>query len=404
MTSSSVASPPRSPFPSARGELAPSLACAAVLLSLLCAACGDDGAEPTGGGSTSAGAGAGGDGGSGGAWAGCPVGSHETDPRVCVATLGAFSEGPSLAFARDHHVTWISTRPSGTYLYAAAGGEDMTTQVRSIERSPIAADGSLGPWETITGDPNTSGPILATTDDTVIFAGGYRGLAQATRTVDVYAIDDAGEMVGPTAGPLMIDTRFHGAGVLVNGWVYATGGVDVTGTSLQTVERAQLGPGTLGAWVADTPMLDRRSHHGLATDGKHLFATGGLERIENDFGNDTPRTDVLRTTVLEDGSLGPWESISTLPEPIAVHSSFVHAGQLYIVSGLHMDSSHFTESVSRATIADDGSLGAWETLPVELPMARGHTHQTPMHQGILYSVAGHDHGMSQIEVFFARFE
>jgi hypothetical protein len=202
----------------------------------------------------------------------------------------------------------------------------------------------------------------------------------------------------------MISSRFHGAGVLIDGWVYATGGVDINGTSLDTVERAQLGQGSIGAWVQDTPMTDRRSHHGLATDGKHLFATGGLERIENDFGNDTPRTDVLRTTVLDDGSLEAWQSISTLPEPIAVHASFVHAGQLYVIGGLEMEGSDFVKTIHRATIGDGGSLGAWETLPVELPMARGHTHQTPMHDGVLYSVAGHDHGMSQVEVFFARFE
>ena len=64
--------------------------------------------------------------------------------------------------------------------------------------------------------------------------------------------------------------------------------------------------------------------------------------------------------------------------------------------------------MQRAPIAEDGTVGAFETMPSELPIVRGHCHQVPMVGPVLYSVAGAaDEGVemkSQAEAFFARFE
>jgi hypothetical protein len=379
-------------------------ACALVLLGSQAIGCGDDPDEAGGGGTggsdktTSTG-----DGGSGGAFPGCPAGSHEASPGVCEATLGNFAETAELANARDHHMTFSAKRPSGTYLYAGGGYLDMTSAVPSIERAQINSDGTLSSWVTLTAQTKTSGAVVGATDDTVVFAGGF-GAIVPSKKVEIFTIDDAGDLAGPTAGPELGIARFHGGGVLLNGWLYASGGLDATQTSSDTVERAKLENGTLGAWIADAPMVDRRSHHGLATDGKFLFATGGLERVDGNFNQDVSRTDVLRAPVNEDGSLGAWESIAQTPVAIAVHSSFVHAGMLYLVGGLDMGPSDFLNTVYRAPVGADGSVGAWETLTPTLPKRRGHTHQTPIVDGFLYSVAGHNNGASQTETYFARFE
>ncbi len=372
------------------------------LLGSTTTGCGDDPATDGGGGAGGSGASTG-DGGAGGAPPVCPVGSHEASPGVCEATLGSFAETSLLSDARDHHMTFSAKRPSGTYLYAGGGYRNMTTAVRSIERATINADGTLSAWTTVTAQTSSSGAVVGATDDTVVFAGGYRSLGPTNR-VEVFSIDDAGDIAGPTPGPEMAVARFHGAGVLVNGWLYATGGLDGTETSTETVERAPFSNGSLGAWITDAPMTDRRSHHGLASDGKFLYATGGLERVDGQFNQDVERTDVLRAAINEDGSLGAWESIAPTPIAIAVHSSFVHAGMLYLVGGLDMGPSKFLETVQRAPIGADGSIGTWETLAATLPQRRGHTHQTPIVDGFLYSVAGHNNGTSQTQTYFARFE
>jgi hypothetical protein len=126
--------------------------------------------------------------------------------------------------------------------------------------------------------------------------------------------------------------------------------------------------------------------------------------LNNQLGNDVPYDSVLRSEIHEDGSLGPWTVAGTLPMPLGVHASFVHAGQLYVVTGLDMASSQFLKIVQRAPLLDDGSVGSWETLASELPLPRGHCHQTPLVDGHLYSVAGTNNLGSQTQAFVAKFE
>jgi hypothetical protein len=352
------------------------------------------------GGETTTGAGGGGTGGGGGA-PGCEVGSHDDGTGTCVATLGEFAATSPIANARDHHVTWAAKRPSGTYLYVAGGALDLMSAVRPIERSKIAEDGSLGVWETLDEEIAVMGPMVVATDDVVVIAGGMR--EGGTANVSVSKIADDGTLAFED-GPELAKSRFHGAAVLVNGRVYATGGLDGLGTSLDTIETATLDGTTLSTWSAERVLPAPVSHHGLATDGHALVVTGGLKRVGNDFANDVFYDGIYRSEIAEDGSLGEWKQIGTTPFPIAVHASFVHAGYLYLMHGLDNDTSQFRKSIERAPLAADGTLGAWETLPVRLPITRGHCHQTPIVDGFIYSVAGTNTGGSQVDAFFAKFE
>ncbi|NUO53540.1 MAG: hypothetical protein HOV80_32210, partial [Polyangiaceae bacterium] len=230
-------------------------ACALILLGSTTVACGDDPEESGGGGSGGSDATTSttstGDGGSGGGPLGCPAGSHEVSPGVCEATLGNFAETSELTDARDHHMTFSVKRTSGTYLYAGGGYRNMADAVPSIERATIQSDGTLSPWVTLTAETTTAGAVVGNTDDTVVFAGGF-GVVAPTKHVEIFTIDDAGDLTGPTAGPDLSIARFHGGGLLLNGWLYTTGGLDQSQTSSETVERAKLENGTLGAWIQDT--------------------------------------------------------------------------------------------------------------------------------------------------------
>jgi len=372
-----------------------------LLASSFASGCDEESLDPTGGGGATGG---GGEGGSGGAPPGCPVGSHDDGTGACIAALGQFQTGPELTARRDHHMTWAAKSASGTFLYAAGGVEDQSAAVTSIERAAIAEDGSLGAWETLAVSTDASGAVIVATDELVVLAGGFRGNNPATKTVDIMTIAGDGTLSDPVDGPFMSAGRFHGAGVLVNGFIYAVGGQDGGGSSLSSVERSSLTGTTLSAWTLDTPMPEERSHQGLATDGEALYVTGGLKRVDGDFENDLPYDTVLRSVIGEDGALADWESLGQLPVALGIHSSFMHAGQLYIIGGLELEVSKFVKRIHRAPVAAEGALGAWEELSVELPKSRGHSHQTPMVNGFLYSVGGFNNLGSQPESYFAKFE
>lgn len=283
----------------------------------------------------------------------------------------------------------------------------MQTAVPSIERAAIADDGSLGPWETLGPELPAMGPMVVATDARVFFAGGIRsgGVSVASEST---AIASDGSLGAIESGPAMNEGRFHGAAVLHEGFIYASGDLDSTGTSLATIERIAFDDeaGAQGSWVLEAEaMPEPRSHHGLAVHEGWLYVTGGLTRIENDFANDVSYATVLRSKLGADGSIGPFVVEGELPTDLAVHASFVHAGQLYVVGGLHTSpTTAFTGVLRRAEIADDGSLGPWTELSTALPIARGHCHQTPIVGGYLYSVAGTNTGGSQTQAFVARFE
>lgn len=365
--------------------------------------CGDDDPSATGGGGAAGGAGAAaGGGGDDGGGAPCPVGSHDPGDGTCEATLGAFAETSAIADARDHHVTWAASTPAGRFLYVAAGAVNMTTAVTSVERAAIAADGSLSPWEKLPSSFAAAGPMVAGTEGRVFFAGGMRAGGNSPQSESAAILDD-GAIGGMEPGPALHVPRFHGAAVIHDGWLYATGGIDATGTSTAVVERVAISAsGFTGDWIAEPEELpESRSHHGLAVHDGSLYLTGGLTRVDNMFNQDVPYDTVLRATIEPDGSLSAWSVAGAMPAPIAVHASFVHAGHLYVVGGLDQNTLQFLDTIGRAPLDD---LNAWELVPSTLPLSRGHCHQTPLVDGVLYSVAGTNDAGSQTAAFFARFE
>jgi hypothetical protein len=354
-------------------------------------------------------AGAPGVGGSAGA-PGCPPGSHD-EAGTCVATLGAWQTAPSIANARDHHVTFTVVTPSGTFLYVAGGAVDHMSAVQTIERSAVAQDGTLGAWETLSASLAAVGPGVAVADKLVLVNGGLRAGSSVSPKTNLLTVADDGT-VTVTSGPDMLHPRFHVGTVTSNGFAYAVGGVQTDGTSQATVERIQFDAQGLGQWIEDRALPKPRSHHGVVAHDGALYVIAGLNRYDGDpFPySDEDFADILRAPIGDDGSLGEWTKVGELPQVLAVHAAFVHLDQLYVVGGLEGSDTFgiFVGKVQRASIAEDGTVSAFETLPVELPRVRGHSHQAPMVGAAVYSVAGaHEEGthlLSQADAFYAIFE
>jgi hypothetical protein len=377
------------------------------------AACGD---EPSASDSSGAGgdgattSASGGAGGGGGGAPECPQGSHD-EGGVCTAALGAWQAAPPISDARDHHVTFTVETPAGPFLYVAGGAVDMSEAVPSIERTAVSEDGTPAGWQAEIETLAAVGPSVVVSGKQVLIAGGIRASGIISAKTSLLTVGDDGA-VSVAEGPEMLYRRFHHAMVMHGPWAYAVGGAQSDATSQTSVERIHFDAQGPGQWIEDRALPKPRSHHGLAQYGDALYVVAGLNRFDGDpFPyEDESFADVLRASIAEDGSLGEWTTVGQLPDALAVHASFAHAGQLYVVGGLEGQGGggDFVAKIQRAPIADDGTLGAFETLPTELPMARGHSHQVPMIGAHIYSVAGAaSHGfemMSQPEAFFARFE
>jgi hypothetical protein len=387
------------------------LASAARVGVLVVVGCGDGPAasDPSGGGAAGgAGPASGGSAGAGGASGEkCPAGSHAGPSGGCEATLTGWTEAPPLAQARDHQLSFVASSGSQDMLFAAGGVEDNADLLEDIEVAAIQPDGSLAPWAAGGKLPGVmAGAGVAVVGATVVVTGGFRltgaGSPTLSSATDVGRVMPDGTIGSWTVGPKLDATRFHHAMVANGPTLYVLGGLTGDNTdNIADIERADvLEDGTVGAWVEVPPLPGKRSHHSAAIHDDAIYVTGGLEG--DPAGSYATLANVLRAPIQQDGTLGEWAEVGQLPMSLTTHASFVHAAALYVVGGIEDDFEN-TAAVRRASLGADGTLGAWEELP-SLPTARAHAHQTPLHNGFVYAVAGAVNHASIANVFVGRFE
>ncbi|HAG50476.1 MAG TPA: hypothetical protein DCL42_03975 [Deltaproteobacteria bacterium] len=138
-----------------------------------------------------------------------------------------------------------------------------------------------------------------------------------------------------------------------NGYVYAIGGANGEHGSnlLNTIERAKINPdGSLGRWELEknTMFSSRRGGTAFAANG-YIFAIGGY----NGEFLDT----VEKAKINPDGSLGKWElMIPTLQDRRYIHSSIYTGGYIYVMGGHDRGSGGALNSVEYAKVKNDGGL------------------------------------------------
>ncbi len=332
----------------------------------------------------------------------CPAGSHDTMPG-CDTTLEPWSPGPLLTTARDHHVTFVTTTPSGTYLYAMLGLTAVSAPT-SIERAAIAADGTLGAFQTIGNAPTgLGGPGLAQLDRSFVICGGLTNDSNSSTLAYVGQVADDGSVTF-TPGPSMSESRYHVSASLSQGYVFAIGGlqqvVNASGATQKiedAVERASFDGTTLGAWTTLAPLPMPLTHQSAVVYQNAIYLIGGGSS------GAAASTAILRATVGADGSLGTWQHVGDLPSPRASGAATIFLDHLYVVGGMTSLTSGETATVLRAPIDAQGNVGMFDEL-ASLPKARAHSHQAPLYDGHLYSVGGSISQVDQKESYFATLD
>lgn len=333
----------------------------------------------------------------------CPSASHRSDTGDCVSDV-RWSDGPELPIGIHHHATFVATSDAGTWLYVAGGAKDSTSFNFGVARSQIQQDGSLSAWKGAPSLPRGfAGLSVAQVGDTVVLTGGLNSSLVYSTGTWLSTVQPDGNLAEWQAGPDLPEGRMHHATVSVGDDVYLVGGTGANGL-IGTVHRARVtSPGVLSAWEEIGSLPEPRSHHSIAVSGRFLYLTGGLTDGPD---SDVRQRDVLRAEVLEDGSIGEWSRIGTLPHSLSVHASFIRRGWLYLAGGLK-DGTGPTDELLRAPLTEAGQVGEWEMVADPLPLMRAHVHQVPVvDERFLYSVGGMiaEDGTSTPQVFVGRFE
>jgi hypothetical protein len=215
-----------------------------------------------------------------------------------------------------------------------------------------------------------------------------------------HAASVASESPSPWQQTAPLLTPRSGAGIVeAHGIIYAVGGIDGMHFLKSSEFSAIQSDGTLRAWRSGSALNEERGFFGAAEHKGFVYAVGG----GNGPGGFHLLRSVERAAILVDGSLGPWRKETHLLNFPRRCAKVVVAGDyLYAIGGF---GGVLFDSVERAHINADGSLGAWEFLDGKLTMPR-YIHAVAEANGRIYVMGGHAQqgGAGEAETEFTALE
>ena len=193
-------------------------------------------------------------------------------------------------------------------------------------------------------------------------------LRRATFELGLSSFGPAFDQASGGRGLSSLPRRKGSAAVVIGHYIYVIGGVRDTAPT-QTVEQMLLGAdGSLGD-ARDYPetLQHTRSYPTATVIGKHLYVTGGL--VASGRADNT----VERAEISDDGQLGPFEIVDIeLHTARGAHASAVIGNYLWLFGG--NDGSSALGTIERAPIYNAAELGSFEPVTGLTMMPRyGHT-------------------------------
>jgi len=192
-------------------------------------------------------------------------------------------------------------------------------------------------------------------------------------------------VVGWRATEPLIVPRTGAGAVVASGHLYAVGGIRGGGLEqgfVKSVEFAAIQPdGSVKDWRLTNSLTVPRGFLKAVSFNGFIYAVGGETYRDGLVLLNT----VERAKILPNGSLGPWESVSPMNTPRRSPSAVIAHNSLYAIGGYN---GLFLKSVERAAILPDGSLGPWQFLPANLTTDR-YIHGAGHVGDYIYIVGGH---------------
>lgn len=290
--------------------------------------------------------------------------------------------------------------PGGVYSLTVTNPDGQSSSLENALTVNETGDGALGEWrvdEPLSFFRRSAG--VASWDSRLYVVGGHTGHAPySTNTVDSAAINEDGS-IGPSRElTATLAVRRHGTrAVARGGFLYVSGGFGENGSPLASVERAAIrSDGTLGTWELQSSHVDARGNHALVTAGDYLYALGG-----GGSNSQVPQR-VERARINLDGSLGAWELLpSLLTSGRSTHTAVAAGNYLYILGGTHAYGTVY-QSIERALIRPDGTLGDWElTTPLSRPR---HGHASVAFGQYIYVMGGANNSIGHVTQIYSSTE
>jgi hypothetical protein len=267
--------------------------------------------------------------------------------------VGAWKSGPALNVERG----FIDAVVHNDSIYVVGGGNGPNGKhlLQSAERAHINSDGSLSAWvveENQMKIPRRCSKIIVSGDH-LYSLGGFGGtLLDSVERAPIAKDGSLGEWV--VEDETMTLPRYVNTVKKAQNNAYVIGGHDqMKGVGITDVEWAIPQPqGGIGDWQKTASLQVGRYGLSSAGYGKYVYALGGLTGLEY-------LSSVEFSQVKDNGELSPWQYTTELSEPRAMFSTVVYKDWVYVIGGTNQD--RYLTSVDYATFDGAGRIGIWGT-------------------------------------------
>lgn len=250
------------------------------------------------------------------------------------------------------------------YMYVA-GGNNGATYYNDVQYSKIASDGSLGAWTATSSFATGRYSMgLVVYNGYMYLAGGNANsvLQSDTQYAKVNANGTLGawgtlsSLTGTNA------TRYGNTMFGYNGWLYSLGGNHAT-PLLNEVQYVQIDtPGSTGQWATSSPTITAlpaaRLYAAVVAYNGFVYVMGG----QSGSGTGTAVATIYRASIANDGGIGAWTTNATpLPVSRTGLAAAVYNNRMYIIGGSDGAASptYFNTTYYADISFGDGSIGAW---------------------------------------------
>jgi len=306
---------------------------------------------------------------------GCTVGA-----TTCTTALNSIiyanfaTTGGDLSAAFTTNATTFTNARGGLRLGIANGyayiygGRNNTTYYNDVQYSAMAVDKSLGTWTSTASFTNARSDFGGILYNNFLYIIGGRNGSTYYNTTQFASVENGGPgsvNAWTSVTPFTNGRHLHGS-VAYRGYLYVVGGYSggTTPTRYSDVQFAAINAdGTLGDWNTTTSLPAARQSHTLEVYNGYMYVLGG----KDDAGN---VASTLYAKIDADGTLGEWLNGTALPQTRSALSSFVSNGHIYILGG---SSGFVYNTIYVAPLnTTNGSIGTW-TLTTSFTTGRYYT-------------------------------
>lgn len=246
------------------------------------------------------------------------------------------------------HTSQSTEAATGNLTFSQSSSAGMAVLIGTIRG--VAGAGSGG-WTATTSLPSAVEQTGAVAYNGYLYElGGTVNGGSATTTAYSAPINSDGTIGSwTTAGNVV--TAGNSKNVMVyNGYIYEVG--DNSGKS--NVYYASIGNGTIGSWTKGTATPAANNAAGATIYQNYLYLVGGGPS----GGGGGYYTTVYDAPLNADGSVGSWNTTTSLPTATGMNTAIAYNGYLYSIGGADTG---FSPNVYYAPINADGSIGTWVT-------------------------------------------